>query len=194
MVKVIVGAVVAGIVVFCWGAIAHMALPIGTMGIRPIPGEDKVIAAIKDTIREPGFYFIPGRDMSKPQSKSEEEAYAAKVRQGPSGVMVIHPEGSESMSPGQLLTELGSSVVAALVAALVLTHVRSGYFGRVLVVTAMGLFGFLSILVSYWNWYGFPTDFTIGAVLDEVIGWFLAGLVLAAIIRPAKIERVAIPE
>jgi hypothetical protein len=194
VVKVLIGALVAGVVVFFWGAIAHMALPIGTMGVRPIPGEDKVIAAIKDTIREPGFYFIPGRDMSKPQSKSEAEGYAAKVRQGPSGVMVIHPEGSESMSPGQLLTELGSSVVAALVAALVLTQVRSGYFGRVLVVTAMGLFGFLSILVSYWNWYGFPTDFTIGAVLDEVIGWFLAGLVLAAIIRPAKIERVAIPE
>jgi hypothetical protein len=194
MVKVLVGALVAGIVVFCWGAIAHMALPIGTMGIRPIPDDDKVIAAIKDTIREPGFYFIPGRDMSKPLSQSEEEAYAAKVRQGPSGVMVIHPEGSDSMSPRQLLTELGSSVVAALIAALVLTQVRSGYFGRVLVVTSMGLFGFLSILVSYWNWYGFPTDFTIGAVLDEVIGWFFAGLVLAAIVRPAKIQKVEIPE
>jgi hypothetical protein len=58
----------------------------------------------------------------------------------------------------------------------------------------MGLFGFLSILVSYWNWYGFPTDFTIGAVLDEVIGWFLAGLVLAAIVRPTKIQKVAVPE
>ena len=194
MVKVLGGALVAGIVVFFWGAIAHMALPIGTMGIPQNPGEDKVVAAIKDTIREPGFYFIPGRDMSKPLSKSEEEAYTAKIKQGPSGVMVIHPEGSDSMSPRQLLTELGSSIVAAFLAALVLTQVRSGYFGRVLVVTAMGLFGFLSILVSYWNWYGFPTDFTIGAVLDEVIGWFLAGLVLAAIIRPAKIQKVAVPE
>jgi hypothetical protein len=52
-----------------------------------------VVTAIKDTIHEPGFYFIPGRDMSKPLPKSEEEVYAAKIRQGPSGVMVIHPEG-----------------------------------------------------------------------------------------------------
>jgi hypothetical protein len=194
MAKVLVGALVAGIVVFFWGSVSHMALPIGTMGIRQISGEDKVVTAIKDTISEPGFYFIPGRDMSKPQSKSEEAAYTAKMRQGPSGVMVIHPEGSEGISTGKLLTELGSSVVAALLAALVLTQVRSGYVGRVLVVTSMGLFGFLSILVSYWNWYGFPTDFTIGAVLDEVIGWFLAGLVLAAIVRPAKIQKVAVPE
>ena len=28
--------------------------------------------------------------------------------------------------------------------------------------------------------------FTIGAALDEIIGWFLAGLVLAAIVRPTK--------
>jgi hypothetical protein len=171
-----------------------MALPIGTMGIREISGEDKVIAAVKDTIHEPGFYFIPGRDMSKPQSKSEEEAYTAKIKQGPAGMMVIHPEGSDNMSPRQLLTELGSSIVAAFLAALVLTQVRAGYLGRVLVVTLMGLFGFVSILVSFWNWYGFPTDFTIGAALDEIVGWFLAGLVLAAIIRPAKIQKVAVPE
>jgi hypothetical protein len=194
VVKILSGALAAGVVVFFWGAIAHMALPIGTMGIRQIPGEDKVVTAIKDTIREPGFYFIPGRDMSKPLSKTEEEAYTAKINQGPFGVMVIHPEGSDNMSPRQLLTELGSSVIAALIAALVLTQVRSGYLGRVLVVTSMGLFGFTSVLVSYWNWYGFPTDFTIGAALDEIIGWFLAGLVLAAIIRPAKIQKVAVPE
>jgi hypothetical protein len=46
--------------------------------------------------------------------------------------------------------------------------------------------------VSYWNWYGFPTDFTTGAALDEIIGWFLGGLVLAAIVRPAA--KVPVPE
>jgi hypothetical protein len=97
------------------------------------------------------------------------------------------------MSPRQLLTELGSSVVAAFIAGLVLTQVKSGYIGRVLIVTGLGLFGFVSVLISYWNWYGFPTDFTIGAALDEVIGWFLAGLVLAAIIRPAKVVKTESP-
>src|SRR5580693_2568498 len=83
--KVLVGGLLAGIVVFFWGAIAHMALPIGTMGIRPIPDEGKIVAALKDSIREPGFYVVPGRDMNKSMSKSEEDAYTAKVRQGPSG-------------------------------------------------------------------------------------------------------------
>jgi hypothetical protein len=191
--KVLVGGLVAGVVVFFWGAISHMALPIGTMGIRSIPGEEKVAAAMKESIREPGFYFFPGRDMNKATSKSEDEAYAAKVKEGPTGILVIHPDGSENMSPRQLLTELGSSVVAGLLAAVVLTQVRSGFFGRLLVVTLMGIFGFVSINVSYWNWFGFPTDYTIGAALDETIGWFLGGLVLAAIVRPAKVPKVEVP-
>ncbi len=192
--KVVVGGIVGGIVVFIWGAISHMATPLGTMGIRQVPHEDQVVAAMKESIHEPGFYFFPGRDMSKSLSEPDTQAYAAKLRQGPSGVLVIRPDGSEGMSPRLLLTELGSCVVAAWLAAIVLSQVRSGYSGRVLVVTLFGIFGFLSINVSYWNWFGFPADYTIAAALDEVIGWFLAGLVMAAIVRPARIHPVDVPE
>jgi hypothetical protein len=187
--KVVLGGLVAGILVFFWGAIAHVALPLGEMGIRTIPDEQAVLGAMKNAIREPGFYFFPGHDMSKPLSESEQKAFDDKIKQGPTGVLVIHPEGGEAMSPRQLLTELASNVAAALLAALVLTQVRSGYLGRLLVVTLMGVFGFVSISVSYWNWYGFPLDFSTGEAIMEIVGWFLAGLVLAAIVRP----RVAAP-
>ena len=136
--KVVLGGLVAGILVFFWGAIAHMALPLGEMGIRTIPDEQTVLGAMKNAIREPGFYFFPGHDMSKPLSESEQKAFDDKIKQGPTGVLVIHPEGGEAMSPRQLLTELASNVAAALLAALVLTQVRSGYLGRLLVVTLMG--------------------------------------------------------
>jgi hypothetical protein len=42
------------------------------------------------------------------------------------------------------------------------------------------------ISVPYWNWYGFPLDFTGAQALEKIIGWFLAGLVLAAIVWPLK--------
>jgi hypothetical protein len=192
--RVLLGGLVGGIVVFMWGAVSHMATPIGEMGIRQIANEEKVVGAVKDSIREPGFYFFPGIDHSKTLSEAEQKAWEDKIKQGPTGVLVIHPEGGEAMSPRQLSTEFGTSVVAALLAAIVLTQVRSGYLGRVLVVTLMGIFGFVSINISYWNWYGFPTDFTTGAALDEIIGWFLGGLVLAAIVRPAKIKKSEVAE
>jgi hypothetical protein len=191
MAKVVAGGVLAGIVVFFWGAFAHMVLPLGQMGIRMIPDEGTVLGAMRDTIREPGFYLFPGMDMSGKASDSERQAWHAKVKQGPAGVLVIQPSGGEGMSPRQLGTELATNVVSALLAAFLLTFVRSGYGGRVLFVTLLGAFGVLTISVPYWNWYGFPVDFTAAEAIDQIVGWFLAGLVQSAIVRAPK---VAIPE
>jgi hypothetical protein len=107
-----------------------------------------------------------------------------KYKKGPSGILVIQPQGGEVMSPRQLLVELATDIAAALVAAVVLIRVKTGCAGRVLVVTSMAAFGLLSLSASYWNWYGFPTQFEIAEAIDQVVGWFLGGLVLATIVRP----------
>ncbi len=168
-----------------------MVLPIGRMGVRQIGNEEPVRTAVRDHIKEPGFYFLPGMDMSPEASQSEKQAWEAKVKEGPVGVLIIQPSGGEAMSSRQLGTEFATNVVSALLAAFLLTFVRSGYWGRVLFVTLLGAFGVLTISIPFWNWYGFPVDFTIGEAIDQVAGWFLAGLVLASIVRGPK---VASPE
>lgn len=188
--RVVLGGLLAGVVVFFWGAAAHMALPLGTMGVRQIPNEDEMLAVFRGSITAPGFYFFPGMDHGKSASSSEKEAFIAKIKQGPTGILVIHPEGGEAMSPRQLGTELATNVVSALIAAWLLTHVVAGYARRVLFVTLLGVFGFMIVSVPYWNWYGFPTDFTSAEAIDQIVGWFLAGLVLAAIIRPVTARAV----
>jgi hypothetical protein len=185
MTKVIVGGLVSGLVVFFWGFVSHMVLPLGEMGIRQIPNEGPVIGAMRDTIREPGFYFFPGMDKGKQASESDQQAWEAKMKEGPAGVLIIQPKGAEAMSPRQLGTEVATNIAAALLAALLLSQVRtdSRYWGRVAFVTLLGIFGFVTISVPYWNWYGFPTDFTTAEAIDQAAGWLLAGLVLAAIVR-----------
>ncbi len=68
MTRIVAGGVAAGIVLFFWGFVAHMLLPLGEMGLQSIPTDENLAAAIKTDIREPGLYFLPGRDMSKSQS------------------------------------------------------------------------------------------------------------------------------
>ena len=34
-----------------------------------------------------------------------------------------------------------------------------------------------------WNWLGFPLEFSMPIALDGIIGWSLAGLVIAALIK-----------
>jgi hypothetical protein len=187
MVRVLVGGVVGGVVLFIWGAIAHMALPLGEMGIRAIPpkGEEAVLASFRSAIPERGLYFFPGMDKHGTPSAAEQKAWEAKIQQGPAGILVINPAGGEAMSPRQLLTELGTDVVAALLAAVVMTQVRPGYLRRVALTTLLGVLGVVTISVPYWNWYGFPLDFTAAEAIDQVAGWFLVGLVLAAVVRPS---------
>ena len=183
--RILIGGLLGGIVVFIWGAIGHVALPLGEMGISAIPDEESVTNALRSSIKEKGLYFFPGYDKSKPLSESEQKAWEAKLNAGPSGIMVVTPSGAEAMSPKQLGLELASNVVAALLAAILLSMTNVGFVRRVLFVTLLGAFGWMSISVSYWIWYGFPTDFTVAALVMEVVGWFFAGLVLAAIVRPS---------
>jgi hypothetical protein len=53
------------------------------------------------------------------------------------------------------------------------------------------LFGAGAALVGpfmFWNWFHFPLDFTLAEVADLVIGWTLAGLVLAWVLKPQALS------
>jgi hypothetical protein len=54
---------------------------------------------------------------------------------------------------------------------------------KVFLSTLLGLFAWLSISVSYWNWYGFTGAFTSAELIDQLGGWFFGGLVLAGMTR-----------
>jgi len=109
-----------------------------------------------------------------------------KWEQGPSGFLVFHPEGLPAMSAKTLLTELFSNILVSLVAAFLLSQALgalTSFGSRVLFVTLLGLIPFLSISVSHWNWYGFPNGFTFGELIEQVVGFGLAGLAMAAIVK-----------
>jgi hypothetical protein len=184
MARVLLGGIVGGIVIFAWGALTHMVLPLGAMGFHLMSNEDAMIGALRDNIKEGGVYLFPGMDMHKSPTDTERQAWEAKLKQGPSGFLVIHTEPREAMTPRQLGTEVATDVVGALLAAMTLTLVRPGYGRRLLVVVLMGVFGFVTTSIPYWNWYGFPIEFTASKAMDLVGGWLLAGLVLAAIVKP----------
>jgi hypothetical protein len=185
MKRIAIAAIAGGVIVFIWGAISHMLLPFGSMGFSTLPNEDAVTAALKSSIPDEGLYIFPGIDMSGDATEEEQAAWAARLRSGPRGLLVYHPQGSEPMSPRQLLSELLANVLAAAVAAFLVSLMAAAYGRRVLAVALLGLFGWLSLEVSFWIWYGFPGSFIAAEAVTEVVGWFLAGLAIARIVPPA---------
>ncbi len=188
--RIVLAGLAAGIAMFVWESVSHLLLPLGEVGVKRIGNEDAVMTALRGNIPEPGFYFFPAAEvqpgMTAGQKQAAMQAAMEKYRTGPSGVLIYRPGGAEALSPRQLAGQLGADIAAMLVAAVLLARIAggAGYGGRVLVVTLMGLLPVLTVDFSYWNWYGFPADYTLAQLAGTVIGFLVGGLVLAAILKP----------
>ena len=189
--KLAVAALVGGLIVFAWGAVAHMATPLGMAGMSFLPDEGATIEGLRVSVPKTGMYIFPTEGMTS-KNEAEQKAWTEKIRRGPSGLLLYRAEGMEPMPPRMLVVEFISDVLAALVAALVVSMI-AGYSRRVLAVLLLALFAFCSLSLSYWNWYGFPTTFIGAELLTEAIGWLLAGLAIARLApaRPLPASRAA---
>lgn len=184
--RVLVAAVVGGVLLFLWGFVAHVLLPFSEKAMKPIPNEAAVIEAVRGNVTENGVYFIPYLNYMK-ASPEEQQAYADKIASGPSGLLVLRTGGVTMDMKRELPMELMSNLLAALVAVLAVTGLRARtYGGRVGAIFAFGVVAWLSISVSQWTWYGFSTDFLISDLVDQWGGWLLAGLGMAAVLKPKK--------
>jgi hypothetical protein len=166
-----------------------MFLGVGEAGIKTLPDakEAVVVAAMKSNITEPGLYFVPGMDMGRTPTAEEEAAWTSKYESGPTAFLVYHPEGETLMSPRQMGIEFASNVLAALVGAFMLSWTVPSFGKRVALATLIGLAAWLSINVSYWDWYRFPAAFVSSELIEQVAGWFLSGLAMALVLKPKPI-------
>jgi len=180
----LLAAIAGGIVVFVWSAVSHMALGLGSAGIRTLPNEERMAQAIRGVVTEPGLYFFPGMDPSRKMTPEEERAWTERYRRGPSGLMVVQPGGRDPMEPTQFVVELLADILAAGVAAFLLAGLGGPLLARAGAVGLLGVFEWADLSVSYWNWYKFPTLYTGAALVEQVVGWTLAGLVMALMLRP----------
>ncbi|GAB3354044.1 hypothetical protein [Lysobacter tyrosinilyticus] len=184
--RVILAGIVGGVLLFFWGFVAHMLLPFSEQALKPVPNEAAMLDAVRANITENGVYALPHLNY-KTASEADKQAYADKVANGHSGLLVIRTGGVSMDMKKELSMEFLSNVLAALVAALAVAGIGvRGYGGRVGTIFAFGVVAWLSVSVSQWTWYGFSTDFLISDLVDQWGGWLLAGLGMAAILKPRR--------
>ncbi len=179
--------------VFFWGFVSHGLLPIGDMGLSPLPEQDRLSSILRDELGDSGVYLFPHAD---PATATAEEQEAAKqaYEKGPTGFLVYHPTGTPQMSVNNFVIEFLGNLICAFIAAVILSNLRGGYGMRVIAVTLLGVFAWIATNVSYANWFRFTETFTTAAGIMLVVGWFLAGLVMAAIVKqdhPAEASATA---
>ena len=179
--RIVIAGILGGIVMFIWGAVAHMALPIGEAGVRIPTGQDAVLSAIGQSASGPGIYMYPSIAPEKMSDAAAMQAFGEQTRGKAFAFVAYQPGGNpafQSMAPN-LIKQLVTNIAAALVVAWILASGAWGFGRRVLVAGALGLFACLTLSLPYWNWYLFPLYFTLGTLVEQVVGWLLAGIAIA---------------
>jgi hypothetical protein len=186
MKRMFIAGIVAGIVMFFWGAISHMVLQLGDAGLSQLKEQEPaVLNALKQNIKEPGLYFYPGFSSDHPD-KAEQAAWVEKYRQGPAGLVLYLPGGNDPMTPKQFAIQIVADLVMGILAAALLAGTgcwMRSFISRVSFVALLGLLPFLAINLPYWNWYGFPTTFTMAQLADRFVGFVLMGIAIGAILK-----------
>lgn len=165
MTKTILGAVLAGIVLFIWSALSWMVIPWHDKTMTGFTDDKAVNDVIRANAKTSGVYFSP--------------ADQNRVANSPNVYAAVRVEGMASMTKPLIVSFLIDVVSALLVAWLLLQTTSRSFMGRVCFVVTVALAVGVIARLPDWNWWGFPAGYTMVTIFDLIIGWFLAGLVIA---------------
>ena len=187
--RIFFAGILGGVVMFIWSFIGHDLLPLGKAGVHEMPNEDAVASALQSNIGDrTGFYFFPGPgvgpDATRQQKEEGMKKAMEKMATAPSGVLIYHPPGRTFNFAKALGTEFATELVEAILLVFLLAQSGIGSFvGRVGFIFIAGLVAAIATNIPYWNWYGFPTDYTGGYMLIQVVGFLFVGIVAALLLR-----------
>ncbi len=192
--KHILAAFLGALAIFFWGFVAHMFTPLGEAGMAPLPGVADVSASLTAAIgTKSGMYYFPTGGLTPDSPKGAHGAAMEKINEEmktqPSGLLIYKPAGTIFNFPKSLGIEFATNLLEALVVVYLLAQAAIGSFGgRVGFVFAAGILAAIASNLSYWNWYGFPGVYTVAAITLELVGFLVAGFVIALVLKntPAR--------
>jgi len=180
--RILIAGAAGAVAMYIWMTVAHMATPLGMIGWQPLPDEAPIISTLQGGITKPGLYMYPWVDM---KAKDAMKQYEEKVKTTASGMLLFAPPPGKGMSVTQLATEFATELVECLIAAWLLAQAAIAAFaGRVLFVAGVGAAASIATNVPTWNWYGFPLDYTLAQVATLFIGYVIAGIAIAFLLKP----------
>lgn len=187
----ILGGMLGGLALFVWGSISWMVLPWHMMTFEKFKDEATVAQALTANAGVSGVYLLPNvhkhdPGMTEEQKKAEEAEGMKRMVQGPSMFAAVNLVGVGNMGHPLLITLLGNILSALLATWMLLKTHGLHYLGRVGFVMLIALTAAIVAYLPDWTWWRFSTSFTAVGVADLLIGWFLAGLVIAKVISPSS--------
>ncbi len=192
--KVLGGGLIGGIIAFVWMWISWGVLPWHDWAFQEFENEEFISWVIQENAPKDGVYTIPAMNPPKTGSLKEQRERALKRREqlqkGPFIYLHVSKKGLNPTNPRLYIVSFLIRFFGAAVISAILLYLKEscGYWKRLLVVILFGLaVGALAVLPQ-WNWFASGTEYALVSLADYVVAWFLAGLALAAFVRPKHIQ------
>lgn len=191
MIRLILGAVLAAVVLFAWGFVFWAASGVIYQFMHRLDNEEDVALALQKTDPASGTYLIPFPDRAAVDGSDKEKAADLKARhiKGPVVEIIYRKEGLDPLSSQEMVMGFCHFLAAALLAGVLLVMSQPGlprYWMRVLFVTVLGAFATVAVSFAGPVWFHHPWPAVLYTSAYQLVGWLLAGLVMALVIRPAK--------
>ncbi len=180
--RILLAGVFGGIAMFIWASIAHVATPLASIGLAPMPNETAAVAALHQSLGDkPGLYFFPFMRGSAGDAKAM-AAQTQALRTSPHGLLAYTPPGATQIDPRQLAVEFVLEVIESVLAAVLLAAAATGFSRRLGLAAVIGTIAAMATNFSYWNWYGFSLDYTLANAFTELMKFVFAGAAIAAVL------------
>lgn len=169
--KSVAAVALGGIIIFLWGWVSWTVLPWHQSVANEFADEAAVAEAIAENASKSGVYYLPFRQ--EDHKKGEAAAFVNAL-----------PSGYDVKMSSLMVSQLIGNWIAALILFWLLSRTTGlDYWDRVGFITVIGVaVGFVSHY-PYWNWFGFPAAYVAVVILDIAIAMFLAGLLMAKLVR-----------
>jgi len=166
----VIAAVVAGIIMLIWGFVSWTILPWHNTDVHAFADQASTMQVMLDNAPRSGIYTIPANQADYTQN--EPAAFVNVLKNGYGAGM------GEMMGVGLI----GNILMAYLAILLLSKTAGLNYSQKVAFIGLIGLLIGVAASFPYWNWFGFPTGYSLVNIIDTVITWVLAGLVIGKLV------------
>lgn len=188
--RIFLAGLLGGVAMFIWQHLAYTTLPLSfTTGFCTLPNETAVLDVMQKNIAEnSGIYVFPARRLDAYVSDKQSEAtnnFAEAMARYPSGLLIYSAAGSRVPERSRWLwVEFLTELAQAILAVFLLSRTRlTTLGGRLAFVLLVGIMAAIGSNVSYWNWYGFTSRYTLATIFIQLVGFLCVGLVAIFVLR-----------
>jgi len=183
MKRLVIATIAGALTAFTWGFVSWML--IGWHTFNSFTDTSAVEQIILENAPSHGIYMLPLHENKEDQ--------AAATTKGPFIYAPIRPNKLDepwTMTKPMLISFTISLLCSLIITICVLRIRATRFISRASIGVTLGVFSAISMALPQWNWFETPSSHLAASILDPIIAYTLAGLVIACIIKPRKAKRI----